>query len=102
MSSTYKELNEGTIMTCNTPPIEDMLTTTKENPLEWDGFESMKEPSKIQNNDSFQEHKFAIKICIDAIKYYSNVCQSSMVKSCTIRRCASCVKTWRMQCILLN
>ena len=80
-------------MRCNIPSMEDMLTDTKENSLEWDGFEPMQESSAIQNNDSFQEHKFAIETCIDIIKYYFNICQSSMVKSCTIRGYAGCGKS---------
>ena len=51
------------------------------------------EPSTIQNNHSFHEHTFAIKIYIDTIKYYFNICQSSMVKSCTIRGYAGCGKS---------
>ena len=100
ISSAYKELNES-IVRCNIPSKDQLLLATKENPLQWNSFESFWERSEIQSEESFQEQKRVIKFCTDPINDYCNIFRTNMVKSCSIRGYAGCGKSWCMQYCLL-
>ena len=45
----------------------------KDNPLGWDSLESFQEASAAQNEESFQEQKRAIKLCIGVMNDYANI-----------------------------
>ena len=93
IQSALKELEDASER-CNIPSIDQFLSATKENSLEWNAHESFTEPSSLQNDLSFTEQRQAIKMCTEAIDDYANVFKSSMIKSCTIRGYAGSGKYW--------
>jgi hypothetical protein len=102
ITSACKELNNAS-QRCNIPTINDLINATKENPLDWDGFESFQEASAAQNDESFREQKNAIKICTEVMNEYANIFQNAkMQKSCTIQGYAGCGKSWCMQYCLIH
>ena len=100
ITSALTELDEAKER-CNIPSMNGSLSATKETPLNWNAYESIQNPSPVQNDNSFKEQKFAIKVCIDAIDNYNDMFQNHMVKSCTIRGFAGCGKSWCMQYLSL-
>ena len=101
IQSALKELEDASER-CNIPSIDQLLSATKENPLDWNALESFTEPSSLQNDLSFAEQRQSTKICTEAIDDYANVFKSSMIKSCTIRGYAGSGKSWCMQYIMLH
>ena len=100
ITSALTELNQSRER-CNLPTKEELLSATKENPIDWNAYNSMKNPSPIQSEESFNEQKIAVKVCTEAIDKYNNIFQKCMVKSCTIRGYAGSGKSWCMQYCLL-
>ena len=100
ITSALTELNEA-IERCQIPSKEDLMDATKENPIFWNAYESMQQPSPIQSEESFREQKFAVEVCTETIDRYNDLFQKYMVKSCTIRGYAGCGKSWCMQYCLL-
>ena len=72
IQSALKEL-EYVSKRCNITSIDQLLSATKENPLDWNALESFTEPSSLQNDLSFAEQRKAIKIFTEAINDYANV-----------------------------
>ena len=102
ITSACKELSNAS-QRCNIPTIDELFNATKENPLDWDGFESFQEASAAQNEESFREQKSAIEICTGIMNEYANIFQNAkMQKSCTIQGYAGCGKSWCMQYCLIH
>ena len=101
IQSALKELEDASER-CNIPSIDQLLSATKENPLDWNAHESFTELSSLKNYLSFTEQRQAIKMCTEAIDDYANIFKSSMIKSCTIRGYAGSGKSWCMQYCMLH
>ena len=100
ITSSLTELNES-IERCNIPSMNDLLEATKEQPIQWNAYESLQEKSLVQSEISFTEQKKVVKFCTDIIDEYSDPTRSNMTKSCTIRGYAGCGKSWCMQYAIL-
>ena len=56
ITSSLTELNES-IERCNIPSMNDLLEATKEQPIQWNAYESLQEKSSVQSEESFEEQK---------------------------------------------
>ena len=100
LKSALKELDEAKIR-CDIPSLHSFLNAKKHCPLQWNCFDSFRK-SFAQPQQSFDEQKIAIKLCIDTINEYADINRRYTVKSCTIRGFAGCGKSWCMQYCLLH
>ena len=66
IDAALKELGESTIIDCDVPTKDDLISATKENPLSWDPVINFS-CSEGQPNESFEEQKLAISMCRDSI-----------------------------------
>ena len=101
IKSALSELGEESIQRCHIPSDEELFSTSKEDPLDWDAL-NMFQQSDNQPDSSFNEQRFAIEKCTQTIDEYNNgVFHNNFVKSIGIRGFAGCGKSWTMQYILL-
>ena len=101
IKSAMSELKEDSVQSCNIPTEEHLFNASKENPVEWDAYNSFTQ-SENQPDDSFNEQRFAIQKCKETIdSYYNGIFHNNFVKSLCIRGFAGCGKSWTMQYILL-
>ena len=63
----YKELGDETIEACNIPTKDELLSSTKSSPFNWNTLQSFEHNSNIQSSESFQEQKDAINLCCQQI-----------------------------------
>ena len=88
------------IETCNVPSKEELENATIVTPLNWDAITSFK---RYQNqiDDSYEEQKLAIKICINAIDSHRNALHQSFIKHVGILGFPGGGKTWCMMYCLI-
>jgi predicted GIY-YIG superfamily endonuclease len=96
----YIELDE-LINTCNIPPKEELLNATLNNPCNWDPIASFTKGIN-QSEESFNEQKFAIQTCIQAIDSITNLSdQLTMTKSIVIRGHPGAGKSFCMMYVIV-
>ena len=89
-----EEIGEVTVEACHIPSKDELVTCSKNDPLQWNAHESFSRNDN-QSNDSFVEQRFAIKMCLDTIERYCNLWEvDSYTKNICIRGFPGSGKTW--------
>jgi hypothetical protein len=99
IDAALKELGQETIENSQIPTKNELMTLTKDNPMEWDPVENFTQ-NHGQPTQSYTEQKIAVKLCKDATDNYLRF-DTSFVKCTGIRGAAGSGKTWIMEYSLL-
>ena len=99
IDAALKELGPDTIQNCQIPTKDELMASTKDNPIEWDPVENFCQ-NDGQPIQSYTEQKVAVKLCKDAIDNYFQF-DTSFVKCTGIRGAAGSGKTWVMEYSLI-
>ena len=98
----HEELHSSTINRCNIPSKDEILSSTKSNPLDWGAYDNFVQ-SPVQSIPSLEEQKLAIKKCCQKIdKHYNLSCQHALTKNIGIRGFPGSGKTWCSLCVSLH
>ena len=97
----FHELGEDTLERCSVPTEQGLLDTTIVPQIQWNPVESFSK-SNIQSEESFEEQKIAIHVCVKAINQYQAMSNNgSYVKNVGIRGIPGGGKTWCMMYVML-
>ena len=99
IDAALKELGQETIANSRIPTKNELMRSTKDNPIEWDPVENFTQ-NNGQPTQSYAEQKLAVKFYKDATDDYLR-CDISFVKCTGIRGAAGSGKTWVMEYSLL-
>ena len=85
---------------CNVPSLDDLMTATKDSPLNWDAITNFSK-SPVQSMESYEEQLFAVKICIESIDKYGSVMNTEHVKNIIIAGFPGGGKTFLMMYVVI-
>ena len=95
-----REMGEATIDCCNIPSLDDLVNASIDSPSNWDAIENFRK-SENQSEESFEEQRFAVQICVQSIDSYLNVMTNKCVKNVIIAGFPGGRKTFCMMCVIL-